>query len=526
MRTHRTLPLPLLLLATSVLLTGARGGSCGGTATVEELPPRPPPPPPPACATLDEAACNMSSACEAVYVDRGSCACTGGGAARPCGPGDDCGAPDPIPEPCDCPPPERVFDQCRDRDPCEGLDEAACNADPACEALYAPTRGDALCAPDHPRCGGTGTGYAGCYTAPVDCPAVACTLYCEFGFATGADGCPECSCNPPPPDGCSGLSEGACIDRAGCHPIYGDEGEPCACAPGEDCACTGGGSGGSSGERPDAGSSDGGASDGGSSGGARAPECDCDPSVPDCGCGNPRPAPPPHEYLGCEPDAPPPVGCARLDEESCRESAACEPIYVTESCSNECDPNEPHCSPDGFRPCDPVIRYAGCQDRRPMDECRSDADCPNGYCEQFASCAGLGCPPPPPAQCVYPQCGDGSALACRALPPTCAAGETLGVVNGCWACLDARSCGLPGPIGCDDGGEVLCDALPPECPAGTQVAARNGCWSCVEPITCQEVVCHDGSQALCEIVPPVCGPGAGLAIRNNCYACVNPLSCQ
>lgn len=30
------------------------------------------------------------------------------------------------------------------------------------------------------------------------CPPVACTLYCEFGFQTGADGCEICACRPDP----------------------------------------------------------------------------------------------------------------------------------------------------------------------------------------------------------------------------------------------------------------------------------------------------------------------------------------
>lgn len=65
-------------------------------------------------------------------------------------------------------------------------------------------------------------------------------------------------------------------------------------------------------------------------------------------------------------------------------------------------------------------------------ECTSNADCPNGYCN-FGTDA--------PQVCVYPSCDDGSELACRMMEPTCEVSETAAIINGCWECVDARSCG-------------------------------------------------------------------------------------
>jgi Cys-rich repeat protein len=153
------------------------------------------------------------------------------------------------------------------------------------------------------------------------------------------------------------------------------------------------------------------------------------------------------------------TGCAALDEEQCLSTDGCEATYIDVYCPMNCAADEANCA------CEPV--FGGCVDagscwgawvdqngvcRTPSDGvypaeccgmsgCREDADCPNGYCESFASCAGLDCPPPPEAQCVYQNCDDGSQPVCDvAMLPECPAGQTLAVQGGCFACVDARTC--------------------------------------------------------------------------------------
>lgn len=110
----------------------------------------------------------------------------------------------------------------------------------------------------------------------------------------------------------------------------------------------------------------------------------------------------------------------------------------------------------------------GCEDAcvptEPAPEaCVDDADCPNGYCESFASCLAIGCPPPPPNQCVVPDCGDGSELVCRMLPLDCGPGMNAAVIQGCWQCVDARTCQPRAPAA---------DSCQDRC--GGQ--APDGCW--------------------------------------------------
>lgn len=481
----------LLVMACSVL-AGARG-SCGGEAPTEPLPQtmdppvvdpnNPPPPPPPiACAGLDETQCLASASCEAVYSTQGfGCACA------PCAPDTTCPA-------CDCAAPERpepvqTYEGCRDRDPCEGLDEMACVANPECVALYATTRCLAMpCPPDDPNCGrcggGTAPQFAGCSHRPQECGPV-CDIACPYGHQRDANGCELCACNPPPV-GCEGLDEQSCLGHRECRPVYGasdaDE-APCACPacePGTMCPpCNCGGSGGA---RPAPPPPNDPPQTGylycetirgcegldemqcyatpgctpryeeSVSGGAALIPCECTPCSMDdanctCTCNDPQPPPPPPErrYAGCEQDDP----CRSLDERSCVSNPSCVAEYATSSCGGEAPPSDgsdrfvPPCPQDDPDcQCTPETVFVGCHGRAP-DQCRTDADCPNGYCEAFATCAGLNCPPPPPSQCVKVECNDGSELLCDALPPVCAPGETAAVRNNCWTCVDARSCGRP-----------------------------------------------------------------------------------
>lgn len=64
--------------------------------------------------------------------------------------------------------------------------------------------------------------------------------------------------------------------------------------------------------------------------------------------------------------------------------------------------------------------------------CSDDFECPDGYCIRGTE---------DDPTCVYPNCDDGTELACRALKPDCYDSDVAAVINGCWECLDARTCG-------------------------------------------------------------------------------------
>ena len=208
----------LLPLATSLLFFGFTEGSCGGLAVAPQPLTRPTPT---ACEDLDEAACTARADCRADYSHEGMCACPA------CEPGAGC-------PPCECNETE-TFLGCVTPGPCEGLDEAACNAAPGCEAQYAlppcvaqcdsDDECDVFICPDEPV-------YVGC-TEPVQCGPV-CDIWCEFGHAIDENGCELCACNPPPPV-CGPVCDiwcefGNVIDENGC--------ELCACNPPPGPTCT------------------------------------------------------------------------------------------------------------------------------------------------------------------------------------------------------------------------------------------------------------------------------------------------
>jgi hypothetical protein len=117
------------------------------------------------------------------------------------------------------------------------------------------------------------------------------------------------------------------------------------------------------------------------------------------------------------------------------------------------------------------------------DECQSDADCPHGYCELGATCAGLDCPPPPPSRCT--ECGDGSQLRCRRAELPCPEGQLREIVDGCFgSCVDRRSCEV---ASCEYDGRTY--------PVGSSFPANDGCNTC----NCSE----DGS-ALCTLALCTC----------------------
>jgi len=83
-----------------------------------------------------------------------------------------------------------------------------CEDKPCCDATAIPECVAPVCCADGDwRCA-TSSGVSPCEApgdvCPHECPGVACTLYCEHGFATGPDGCEICACADAPSDAESG----------------------------------------------------------------------------------------------------------------------------------------------------------------------------------------------------------------------------------------------------------------------------------------------------------------------------------
>ncbi len=117
---------------------------------------------------------------------------------------------------CACnPPPQPV--QCGSRTCAVG--EECCNA--SCGICVAP--------------GGACTQQA---CSPV-CPAVACTLACQYGFQKGPDGCEICVCNPPPPPDSGHMCGPVCAIYCEFGNVLDANGCPtCACNPAPDSGRT------------------------------------------------------------------------------------------------------------------------------------------------------------------------------------------------------------------------------------------------------------------------------------------------
>ena len=541
-------------------LSGFNGG-CGQSSPIDIPTPSPSPTAPPhtACADDDEAQCNADPSCTAVYVMSG-CACA------PCAPGSEC----PV---CDCAEPTRTFVGCQDRDPCAGLDEMSCNANPECEFVYARGAGNdgAGAAPCMPDPSGTG-----CLQPPPPPPPPAgicqhrtqcgpvCDIACPFGHQVDANGCELCGCNPPP-DRCSGLPEDQCLNTQGCSPIYG--GTVCACpvcAPGETCPacdCANDPSGGF--KAPPQNDYQGCRV---SDPCAGLPEDQCvatpgcapiysgggAPTDPDPSGDRAAPPPPPSGYAGCVqgPSGP----CVGLDEQQCTSTPGCHAEYVASTCSGGgstgggsgsggalCAPDDPNCSGAPCTPSPPA--FAGCfPDAPPPVQCTSNADCRAGEICAFPDAApapgggGSGvCPtmdcerPAPVGVCVEgpKSCDDGAPAFCDMVMPVCDSGLILAVQNGCYLCVDPTTCVPPPPPPTNP---CSVDA---DCPNGYCDASGNGgtgtgpsggdriapAGQCVFPR------CDDASQVICALAPPTCEPGFTAAIVNGCWSCLDARTC-
>lgn len=136
------------------------------------------------CGGLDEATCNASPGC--AVVEAVTAARSGAGDDAVAGPPSYGGC---VPVPAD---------------PCAGLDEVACLATPGCgmAAVAYGVPAGVVEAPLPFACVQV-PGAPGPSPLPVDppaegevCPALACLLYCEGGYAVDAAGCPTCACLP------------------------------------------------------------------------------------------------------------------------------------------------------------------------------------------------------------------------------------------------------------------------------------------------------------------------------------------
>ena len=115
---------------------------------------------------------------------------------------------------------------------------------------------------------------------------------------------------------------------------------------------------------------------------------------------------------------------------------------------------------------------------KPPQPCETDKDCPNGFC-------------PNPDDTVSGTTGGSGGWGSSGGPSgwgssggsggwgSTGGGNSGGSTGGCG---EQKMCVFPN---CDDGTEVACDASRPICPGGETAAIQNGCWQCVDARTCE-----------------------------------------
>lgn len=280
----------------------------------------------------------------------------------------------------------------------------------------------------------------GCTDLDEVCP----NLACPAGYAQNEDGCPICDCAVPDDDGgtpddggtvvsCSADFE--CAEGQFCDTVNFCESACGEARPGEpqDCpaVCLGRCVDGEPPPPPTGCFTDDDCGEGEICvfGGGTEPAPACDPDGNNCEDEAGLVAP----QGQCVREEPPPSTVC-FDDLDCPEGQVC--AFDGGSAGGDAAP----CAPET---CDPPQQQGICVDDGeppPAEECFSDEDCPNGFCEIGSTCAGLDCPPPPPNQCVVPNCDDDSQAICDMMPPECPTGETAAIRNGCFQCVDARTC--------------------------------------------------------------------------------------
>jgi hypothetical protein len=243
------------------------------------------------------------------------------------------------------------------------------------------------------------------------------------------------------------------------------------------------------------------------------PTAMCAPEIPSC-IGTCKPNDCPVAIL-CAPNTMP----IDTDDDGCFDS--CEPEAGECHSNDDCDADErceivddETCCSGADEPClmwQPVCSGT-CVAQEP--QCFADSDCEGGYCED-----GL---------CQLADCDDDSTAICLMLPPTCADGEVAAVRNGCFECVDARTCASSCPM------ELICtaDSTPTDTDGDgclDSCVPLNGCFddsACGPNERCESV--EDGQccppNALCSFDMPPC-QGQCVPDEPNPFACESNDDC-